>query len=606
MRGEAFGKLIRYERKKRKISIEKLVRGLCSQTTLKKIESGERTLDFFVIKRVVERLGISPNKFDILQDERCYRFVLLREKIEELLDKGLFNEVESGLNDYEQMIEPQEFLQKQYVLMVRGIVASERDKNHGKAKDFFKQALDYTVKDFLIENLESYSMGEDEFILFLLYLKELELIGEIRIKDYGNEILRYIETIFKDEEIRVNLYSKADWMVGESFLSCNEEEEALQIFLKGEEIVTKNGLLIHLSCLLERIVELAENRNQTLYLEYKKMKDALRTVYNEFSILWNEKPKLWKTYKANGAFLISEFIREERLVQGISQESLAESLDIDVKTISRIERGKARPKAGTLKRICDFLGVSDDFSSARIVTDDFELIELDREITKLLVYYKYDVAGVLYNRLKNRLSKEIKENRQYITFMDFVFERQENNKSDKEFIVDLMEALSITRGINPLKSLGEYVPRRIEAMIISNLAICYQRVGQPEKAIELLEKLIAGYEKSKVSQRLNYASLSVLYANLAIFYEENERFLEGILLSDKAIQYSFSCMRGEYLGEMLQEKTYTQDRMSGDRSKSKEKYSQSYQLMKLMRVCPEKMTVLQNAFKSWYYEEMEL
>lgn len=50
-------------------------------------------------------------------------------------------------------------------------------------------------------------------------------------------------------------------------------------------------------------------------------------------------------------------IRELRIALGISQAGLAESVDVDKSTMSRIESGVHQPRPRTLRRIADSLGV---------------------------------------------------------------------------------------------------------------------------------------------------------------------------------------------------------------------------------------------------------
>lgn len=95
------------------------------------------------------------------------------------------------------------------------------------------------------------------------------------------------------------------------------------------------------------------------------------------------------------------------------------------KTISRIERGKYKPKPGTFQRIQEYLAIDRSFCSTRIVTEDFALLEQEWNIAKLNSFGREEEARVLYLSLKNMLSDEWKENRQYKKFMDTHFANQE-------------------------------------------------------------------------------------------------------------------------------------------------------------------------------------
>ena len=49
------GALIKYERVKQDISIEKLAKGVCSESVIRRTEAGERGADFFVLDMIVSR-----------------------------------------------------------------------------------------------------------------------------------------------------------------------------------------------------------------------------------------------------------------------------------------------------------------------------------------------------------------------------------------------------------------------------------------------------------------------------------------------------------------------------------------------------------------------
>ena len=81
------GSMISYIRTKKKISMELLSRGLCSTSVLQRLEYGERLPDFFLLERLLERLGLSVNKMELLSDEAAYEIYYLREIIEKELEE---------------------------------------------------------------------------------------------------------------------------------------------------------------------------------------------------------------------------------------------------------------------------------------------------------------------------------------------------------------------------------------------------------------------------------------------------------------------------------------------------------------------------------------
>lgn len=82
------GNMIAYERSKQGISAQRLSEGVCSVSALKRLESGVRLPDFFVLERLIERLGKSVNKMEFLYDEGAYDIYYLREIIEKAWSSG--------------------------------------------------------------------------------------------------------------------------------------------------------------------------------------------------------------------------------------------------------------------------------------------------------------------------------------------------------------------------------------------------------------------------------------------------------------------------------------------------------------------------------------
>ena len=336
------------------------------------------------------------------------------------------------------------------------------------------------------------------------------------------------------------------------------------------------------------------------------MRDALKDLYEEYDIKWEtEKISLISGYMQKSMHIMSEFVKQERILRGLSQQKLSEDLDIDIKTVSRIESGKVLPKKGTLERVLTYFDEEKEVAESRIITNDFHLLELEREVAKLNTYHIIDEAELLFKELKSKLSLEYKKNSQYVEFMDALFDIELNRCGPEQTIGKLIKAFNITRGRSGFDKLGEFVPSRTEALIINNIAVCYKRSGMLKKSIEVLEKLIMSYENSKIELKYRCVPLNLIYSNLCAYYEETNQFDKALSLADKTIRYSIECLRGNFLGFLLEERTYTTDRKTGDNSGSKQKYRQSYYIRKLMKESEMQKAPIIKAFKKWYGEEIE-
>ena len=599
------GALIKQERIGRDISRTKLTAGVCSEASLRRIEAGERHGDFFILERLISRLGSSINKLDIIQDETDYRLFVLKEIIKEELSSENYDGAEESRAECESFADKENTLQCQYLETMKGIISSEKYRDFNKADEHFNLAINLTLPGISAEKMDDYIIGEEELIIILLYLKNKEKMGEDRIGRVGRDILNYIDTHFSDEEVKCSLYGRAARIIGDSFIKNGKYEEALTITLAAEDRLAGNGMLQNLPQLLDRILFLSEGRNEPVYADFKKMRDALKDLYEEYDLKWKTKDiSLITDCKQKNIYIMSEFIKQERLLKGITRQELSAELDIDIKTISRIETGKNSPKKETLRKLLEYFDKETEMAESRIITNDFRLLEMEREVAKLNTFQRYEEAEVLYRELKQEISLEHKRNAQYVKLMDVQFDRIMKRCTPDEAIERLTDAFNITRGDTGLAGLGKFVLSKTEATIINNIAVCYKMVNRQDKSIELLEKAALSYGNSRIDLKYRYVPLALIYSNLCAYYEETDQFDKALELADKTIRFSIECLRGDFLGFMLEEKTYTLDRMTGDNSKSRQRYRQSYQLRRLMKASERQKAPIERAFKEWYGEDI--
>ena len=606
MKELTIGDIIKYQINKKSISPEKLTEGLCTTTSLKRLINGDTRQSFFLVERILQRLGISVNKVTLFHNESDDALFIMREMICKLLVEKAYAKAEYILSEYEMVADLSSPLHLQYVLETRGVILSEDYGKHEEALELYHKAFKAVIDRFEVDKLSDFLLGEEEMILLMLMLKEEMIVKNINISLYARGLLDYVEKQYEDEEVRTNIYSKLAWLLGESAIKNNQYEEALELTLGGIDTLTDNGLLLHLPQFLDRLLLLTKDRAEDVYSSWKKKRDALKELYVEYNEPWEtEDIRLWESYRQNNIYLISELLRDERDLSGYSQEELAEAIGIDVKTISRIENGKSTPKKATFASIKEHFDLESDSFQTRLAVDSPFLLEMERDISRLTSKHQYKEAEILFKSLKKQLSKESKVNRQYVAFMEALFDNMLKRKPVEEVLADLENAFLITRNDKHLKNLGKFVTTDLEAKIINMMALCYEILGDRNESIKLLEKLKEGYERSKVTDRNHRIPIGLLYTNLCTYYEEMNRFDDAISLADKAIKYYIKCNRGDKLGFLVEEKTYTNYRMTGDNTTNKGKYRQSYRLMELMKAGEKEKAPLREAYKEWYGETID-
>lgn len=604
MTKEEVGRLVSYLRKKKNIELDKLCLGVCSSISITRLERGERFPNFFVMERILERLGKSINKIEFLPDEQSYEIYYLREVIEQYIEKKEYKEAVNGLEYYENMKIAKQPLHKQYIYKIKYILKEEYNLNNESSVKYLEYAIKLTVPEFKIENINNYFFGEEEMILILMWMDNKSKLGEIDVLKHRERILNYIRKIFSDEEVLANIYGKASWIFMKEFIKKQRRVEAASIGIHTIDILVSNGLLLNLPQFLELLLLCYKDVNKKEYQEWKKQRDALKWIYKKYGKIYEvKKVNIWKNYRQNEIYLMSEVIGQERKLLKKSQEEVADELDMDQKTISRIETGKYSPKKGTFQKLKEYMSIDRDICSTRLVVEDFELLELERNVSREIHYKRYEKAEQLYQKLKKNLSMKYNENKQYVKYMDALFDEINKRITKEETIKRYKEAFLVSRKNFRIDDLGKIVLNKHETTIINYIARMYNELNQREQAIHIMKQALNGFENSKVDVKYHYVNVGLLYENLSIQYEENDQFDEALKFCEKGILFELRCERGNVLGRHIMQKTYIKERKTGEKEACKYHYQQAYQLLKLMKV-KSSMKALENYYKNNYNENI--
>jgi len=96
--------------------------------------------------------------------------------------------------------------------------------------------------------------------------------------------------------------------------------------------------------------------------------------------------------------IIGERLKKSRLKSGLTQEKLAEQLDVSVAFLSRIERGKSRVNLKRLNELCTILGVSEAYILNGVSTQPDNY--LNGDFAELFINCPPDKLKLIYNIAK--------------------------------------------------------------------------------------------------------------------------------------------------------------------------------------------------------------
>ena len=251
------GKQIQILRKKSKISSKKLVLGLCSTRTLNYIESGMELPDKMLADILIQRLGKSPDKLELIISKEIYQLERIQDLFEEALERGNRKRAEELLEQYKE-IAPKNKVYRMFYCRNQGYLAFRLDGNLIESKDWIKQAIDITMPEWRNNSLENYLISTIEIENLLAYAKLL-LRGETKCKlEEAEELLlscrRYIDEHICDREEYAKIYCKCADLLAEIYLARKDFYKVSSLCEKAFNELRDFGIIYYMQPLLEKLV----------------------------------------------------------------------------------------------------------------------------------------------------------------------------------------------------------------------------------------------------------------------------------------------------------------------------------------------------------------
>ena len=105
--------------------------------------------------------------------------------------------------------------------------------------------------------------------------------------------------------------------------------------------------------------------------------------------------------------VIGSRIKQARLAKNMTQEDLADKIDISVAFLSRVERGNSHINLKRLNQLCGLLDVSEGYllNGASSSSENY----LDKEFTDLIKSVSPDKQKLIYNVAKAIAETDIEE-----------------------------------------------------------------------------------------------------------------------------------------------------------------------------------------------------
>lgn len=230
------GSAIQYFRDIYHISQSKLCKGLCSVSTLSRIEAGERDIDAFILETLLERLGKIPYQFELIINDFDYEAYQRRMEINRLIGEKALDQADKLVNEYDQIASDKGSPHKQFVLVCRAKLNELKGGKPEETIDMLMEAISCTVPDFNTEELSDYFLSYSEFSIVLEILEKQISFG---MADKAKRTLdQVIDYMFwhSQMEHNISIYPKVAAIGSRFLIEQNEFDKALELCNKGLEM----------------------------------------------------------------------------------------------------------------------------------------------------------------------------------------------------------------------------------------------------------------------------------------------------------------------------------------------------------------------------------
>lgn len=553
------GQIIESIRFEKKLQRKTLCKGLCSESSLLRIENGDRIPDKFMLDALLQRLGKSPDKLETILNVRDYILQELRNEIDIFLLNEDYKSAREKLSKYKGQLESKMPIHMQYMYKVKAILAEEEEGDLEKSFSYLYKAILSTLPDFEVDEKVIWLLSAEEIYLLLMLAqicirKDLDIaISLLRRLDF------YVQYNYTDQKERAKVYPKVLYVLAKALYEKMYYLEMIEVCDKAINILGYSCIIVGLEELLElRIMAEKELNADTQNSHRASQLKALREIYAQYDIkIRSNKTGIWRDAIQKEVFLLHELIHENRLIAKMTQGELAKLVGCEQKAISYMEMGKKAPTNKNFDKIREHLKINQDYYRGFIDTENFEIHEMMIQIGRYNMLEDFQKAREIFDKLKIKLVKDKKENAQYILWMDTILKMKMGKINQINALKRLEQAMSCTIPEYKEENISKYVLSRQEVFILNNIAIAKIPMEGKMKAVKILSSVLEGYKKSCVDMKYHVSGAIIVMFNLACFLEECDYFEEALKIYDEGIKLELSCGKGGVIGRFLGSKAYT-------------------------------------------------
>lgn len=554
------GKFMYKERCRRGISEQKISRGVCTRTELRKMENGDTPWKKMIGDYLLQRLGVPTEYFEVMADARelngwrdrediCLVVFEQPQKAQQLLE--VYQKKYRKKTPFEE-----QFLKKmQTILMMQAYKKSfesksvdvEREKSEGEnLVESAQQTVLCTLPDGLEKKkLSKFLLAPCELESILLLANCLLLIGKTdEAMQMHKKVADYVKQAKFEPKVQILIYPQVALLGMKLELYAGNEEKAFSYGMEALELLRHQYSQRYVVFVLEELLNVLEcisvkgKEDQKYKEEETEVTEFLKTFEELYRLFSHPKKRMWQSIIVSNTHEIGLTLKMLRKAMGLSaaKVSAANPDHLTARQIEKIEAGTHRPSGRNYEMLMQFYHKTGLEGQLLLETDSLEVLHQRQEIVDFIIREEWDNAWESFQSFKEKLDVNVPLNRQEMIFLDTDIQHTYHKKlTAQEYVKQMEKALYCTMPKIPVEKWNMWVFQREEGIVAGNIAGKFLNSGESKKAEELFSKLLQSFDMQMEHTRIPYRGYVVITTGLVNALGENKKYYQSIKQDERSI-----------------------------------------------------------------------
>ena len=554
------GKFMYKERCRRGISEQKISRGVCTRTELRKMENGDTPWKKMIGDYLLQRLGVPTEYFEVMADARelngwrdrediCLVVFEQPQKAQQLLE--VYQKKYRKKTPFEE-----QFLKKmQTILLVQAYKKSfesksvdvEREKSEGEnLVESAQQTVLCTLPDgWEKKKLSKFLLAPCELESILLLANCLLLIGKTdEAMQMHKKVADYVKQAKFEPKVQILIYPQVAFLGMKLELYAGNEEKAFSYGMEALELLRHQYSQRYVVFVLEELLNVLEcisvkgKEDQKYKEEETEVTEFLKTFEELYRLFSHPKKRMWQSISVSNTHEIGLTLKMLRKAMGLSaaKVSAANPDNLTARQIEKIEAGTHRPSGRNYEMLMQFYHKTGLEGQLLLETDSLEVLHQRQEIVDFIIREEWDNAWESFQSFKEKLDVNVPLNRQEMIFLDTDIQHTYHKKlTAQEYVKQMEKALYCTMPKIPMEKWNMWVFQREEAIVAGNIAGKFLNSGESKKAEELFSKLLQSFDMQMEHTRIPYRGYVVITTGLVNALGENKKYYQSIKQDERSI-----------------------------------------------------------------------